>query len=80
MTGGDGDSSAATLQETRRKVVEAWGVVSSQLLKAGHPLADEVWRFLGKMPKPRPEKAVLRNISETQLDKERRPKRDDRTR
>jgi hypothetical protein len=61
-------------------VVEAWGVVSNQLLNAGHPLADQVWKFLGNMPKPQTEQAVLKNISETRLDKERQPRRDERTR
>jgi hypothetical protein len=71
---------AARLQETRRKVVEAWGIVSTQMLNAGHPLSDEVWKFLGKMPRPQPEQAVLKNISETRLDEERQLKRDKRTR
>ena len=48
----------AKLQETRRKIVEAWGIVSSQMLDAGHPMADQVWGFLGRMPKPRPEQAI----------------------
>ena len=52
------ERNTATLQETRRKVVEAWGIVSTQMLNAGHPMADEVWQFLGKMPKPQPEQAV----------------------
>jgi hypothetical protein len=70
----------ATLQETRRKVVEAWGVVSAQMLNAGHPMADHVWGFIGRMPKPRTEQAVLKNISETRLDKERQLERDAPTR
>jgi hypothetical protein len=79
-TGGTGEPGTATLQETRRKVVEAWGIVSTQMLNAGHPLADEVWQFLGRMPKPQTEQAVLKNISQTRLDKERQLKRDERTR
>ena len=75
-----GGAGTATLQETRRQVVEAWGIVSAQMLHAGHPLADVVWGFLGKMPKPRTEQAVLENISETRLDRERQLKRDERTR
>jgi hypothetical protein len=74
------ESGAATLQETRRKVVEAWGIVSSQMLNAGHPAADEIWKFLGMMPKPQTEQAVLKNISDTRLDKEKQLKRDERTR
>lgn len=70
----------ATLQETRRKVVEAWSIVSAQMLNAGHPMADQVWGFIGRMPKPRSEQAVLRNISETRLDKERQLERDAPTR
>ena len=76
----NGDPGAATLQETRRKVVEAWGVVSSQLLVAGHPLADTVWGFLGNMPKPQTEQAVFKNKVERQLERDRHPKRDERTR
>jgi Relaxase/Mobilisation nuclease domain len=72
--------SNATLQETRRKVVDAWGIVSAQLLNAGHPMADQVWGFIGRMPKPRTEQAVLKNISETRLDKERQLERDAPTR
>jgi hypothetical protein len=61
-------------------VVEAWGVVSHQLMNAGHPLADRVWGFIGNMPKPQTEQAVLRNKVETRMDKERQLKRDERTR
>jgi hypothetical protein len=43
-------------------------------------LADQVWKFLGNMPKPQTEQAVWKNISETRLDKERQPRRDERTR
>ena len=71
---------AARLQETRRKVVEAWGIVSTQMLNAGHPLSEEVWQFLGRMPRPQPEQVVLKNISETRLDEERQLKRDERAR
>jgi hypothetical protein len=74
------ERNTATLEETRSKVVEAWGIVSTQMLNAGHPMADEVWQFLGKMPKPQPEQAVLKNISRTRLDAERQLKRDERTR
>jgi hypothetical protein len=74
------ERNAATLQETRRKVVEAWGMVSAQMLNAGHPLADQVWGFIGRMPKPQPEQAVLKNISETRVDRERQLKRDEPTR
>ena len=70
----------ATLQETHRKVVDAWAIVSAQMLNAGHPMADQVWGFIGRMPKPRPEQAVLKNISETRLDKERQLERDAPTR
>jgi hypothetical protein len=70
----------AKLQETRRKIVEAWGVVSSQMLVAGHPLADDVWGFLGRMPQPRPEQAIAKNISETRVDRERQLERDEPTR
>jgi len=83
LTGGAGTAerrNTATLQETRRKVVEAWGIISTQMLNAGHPLAEEVWQFIGRMPKPRTEQAVLRNISETRLDKERQLERDAPTR
>lgn len=80
VAGNDGDSRAATLLETRRKIVEAWGVVSTQLLNAGHPLADRVWGFLGNMPKPQTEQAVLKNRFGTRSDKNRQPKRDERTR
>jgi hypothetical protein len=72
--------SNATLKETRRKVVEAWGIVSAQMLNAGHPMADQVWGFIGRMPKPRTEQAVLKNISETRLDTERQLERDAPTR
>jgi hypothetical protein len=80
VANGRPDRGAARLQETRRKVVEAWGIVSTQMLNAGHPLADEVWQFLGRMPKPQAQQAVLQNISDTRLDKERQFKRDERTR
>ena len=78
--GATAERDTAMLQETRRKVVEAWGIVSAQMLNAGHPMADEVWQFLGKMPRPQPEQAVLKNISRTRLDAERQLKRDERTR
>jgi hypothetical protein len=77
---GDGDPGSATLEETRRKVVEAWGVVSTQMLISGHPMADSVWAFLGRMPKPQTEQAVLKNKVVRQLVKDRHPKRDERTR
>jgi hypothetical protein len=77
--GDDGDPGAATLLETRRRIVEAWSVVSSQLLVAGHPLADRVWGFLGNMPQPQTEQAILKNKFETRLDKNRQPRRDERT-
>ncbi len=70
----------ATLQETRRKVVEAWGIVSAQMLNAGHPMADQVWGFIGRMPKPRPEQAISKDISETRMDRERQLERDAPTR
>ncbi len=76
-SGGGPERSAARLQETRRKVVEAWGIVSTQMLNAGHPLSEEVRQ---RMPKPQTEQAVLKNISETRIDKERQLKRDERTR
>jgi hypothetical protein len=79
-TNGDGDPGSATLEETRRKVVEAWGVVSTQMLITGHPMADNVWGFLGRMPKPQTEQAVLKNKVVRQLVKDRHPKRDERTR
>jgi Relaxase/Mobilisation nuclease domain len=78
--GREGDPGSATLEETRRKVVEAWGVVSTQMLIAGHPLADNVWGFLGRMPKPQTEQAVLKNKLVRQVVKDRYPKRDERTR
>jgi hypothetical protein len=71
---------AAKLQETRRMIVEAWGIVSTQMLNAGHPLSEEVWQFLGRMPKPQTEQAVLKNIFQTRLDKERQLERDTPTR
>ena len=80
VASGRPERGVARLQETRRKVVEAWGIVSTQMLNAGHPLSEEVWQFLGRMPKPQTEPAVLKNISETRLDKDRQPKRDERTR
>ena len=80
VASGRPERGAATLQETRRKVVEAWGIVSTQMLNAGHPLSEEVWQFLGRMPRPQPEQAVLKNISETRLAEERQLKRDKRTR
>jgi hypothetical protein len=80
VASGRPERGVARLQETRRKVVEAWGIVSTQMLNAGHPLSEEVWQFLGRMPKPQTEQAVLKNISETRLDKDRQPKRDERTR
>jgi hypothetical protein len=55
-------------------------MVSAQMLNAGHPLADQVWGFIGRMPKPQPEQAVLKNISETRVDRERQLKRDEPTR
>jgi hypothetical protein len=80
VASGKHERGAERLQETRRKIVEAWGIVSTQMLNAGHPLADEVWQFLGRMPNPQTEQAVLKNISETRLDEERQLKRDERTR
>jgi hypothetical protein len=50
------------------------------LLVAGHPLADDVWRFLGRMPKAETEQAVLKNKVQRQLERDRQPKRDERTR
>jgi Relaxase/Mobilisation nuclease domain len=76
----NGDPGSVALKETRRKVVEAWGIVSSQMLVAGHPLADHVWGFLGRMPEPQTEQAVLKNKIRTTMDRERQPKRDERTR
>jgi Relaxase/Mobilisation nuclease domain len=78
--GREGDPGSATLEETRRQVVEAWGVVSTQMLIAGHPLADSVWGFLGRMPKPQTEQAVLKNKVVRDLVKDRHPKRDECTR
>ena len=71
---------AVKLQETRRMIVAAWGIVSTQMLNAGHPLSEEVWQFLGRMPKPQTEQAVLKNIAQTRIDKERQLERDMPTR
>lgn len=80
VASGGPEPGAMRLEETRRKIVGAWGIVSTQMLNAGHPLSEEVWQFLGRMPKPQTEQAVSKNISETRLDKERQPKRDEPTR
>jgi hypothetical protein len=74
------DPGSTALEETRRKVVKAWGIVSTQMLIAGHPLADNVWGFLGRMPEPQTEQAIFKNKIKTAMDRERRPKRDERTR
>jgi len=75
------DSGAAVLRETRRAVVEGWHATVERLLADGYGhLAEQVWKFIGAMPRPQTEQERFEHELATGMDKHRRVERGARVR